>query len=463
MKSKTHHSESRKRKKMDSFPIINLNAAGIDIGSEEHWVCVPEDRDEEPVRRFSCFTADLYAMADWLKKCRIDTVAMESTGVYWIALYQVLETRGFEVNLVNARHARNVPGRKTDVLDCQWLQRLHTYGLLAGSFRPEDDVCVLRSYWRQRDRLIRYTSAHVQHMQKALTEMNVQLHKVISDITGTTGMRIIRAILDGERDPVKLAQMRDPRIKSSVETIAKALQGDYRQEHLFALRQSLELYECYQHQIQSCDREIEAYLEQMDSKVDPDSTPPPASKRGNKKPRGNEPDFDLRTHLYRISGVDFTQIDGLHVLTVQTILSEVGLDPDKFPSAKNFASWLGLCPNNRITGGQVKSSKTRKVVNRAAEAFRLGAQAVANSTTALGAYYRRMRARLDPPKAITATAHKLARIFYHLWKNHGLYHDPGADYYERQYRDRVINNMKKKAKNLGFEITLNPIANMQVS
>jgi transposase len=463
MKAKSQQSQSRKRKKMDSFPIINPNAAGIDVGSEEHWVCVPEDRDEEPVRRFGCFTADLYAMADWLKKCRIDTVAMESTGVYWIPLFQVLEDRGLEVKLVNARHVKNVPGRKTDVLDCQWLQRLHTYGLLAGSFRPEDCICVLRSYWRQRDRLIRYTSAHVQHMQKALTEMNVQLHKVISDITGTTGMRIIRAILDGERDPLKLAQMRDPRIKSSAETIAKALQGDYRQEHLFALRQSLELYEFYQRQIQSCDREIEAYLEQMDSKVDPDSNPPPSSKKGKKKPRGNEPDFDLRTHLFRISGVDFTQIDGLHVLSVQTILSEVGLDPGKFPSAKNFASWLGLCPNNRITGGRVKSTRTRKVVNRAAEAFRLGAQAVANSSTALGAYYRRMRARLDAPKAITATAHKLARIFYHLWKTHDLYHDPGADYYELQYRNRVINNMKKRAKNLGFEINFNPIPNTQVS
>ena len=452
-----------RRKNVDSFPIINPNAAGIDIGSETHWVAVPEDRDKEPVRKFGCFTADLYIMGDWLENCGIETIVMESTGVYWIPAFQILESRGFEVKLVNARHVKNVPGRKTDVLDCQWLQRLHTYGLLSGSFRPDDSICVLRSYWRHRDNLIRYAAAHVQHMQKALTEMNIQLHKVIRDITGVTGMRIITAILSGERDVTKLAKMRDPRVKNSAETIGKALQGDYRQEHLFALKQALELYEFYHQQIQTCDQRIESYLGQLDSKVDPDSNPLPPSKRANKKPQRNSPRFDLRTHLYRITGVDFTQIDGLDAFSVHKIISETGLDPGAFPTVKNFTSWIGLCPNNRITGGRVKSANTRKVVNRVADTFRLAAQSLSNSSTALGAYYRRMRARLGAPKAITATAHKLARIFYHVWKSGDCYQDPGPDYYENKYKQRVLRNLKRKAKQLGYEITLQPIPNLEVS
>jgi transposase len=412
-KSVQNKPQSKARKKrskkvnLDSLPHIHLNAAGIDIGSGEHWVAVPKDRDEEPVRRFGCFTSDLHEMAKWLKKCGIDTVAMESTGVYWIPVFQILETQGFEVRLVNARHAKNVPGRKTDVLDCQWLQQLHTYGLLSGSFRPEDSICVLRSYWRHRDNLIRYAAAHIQHMQKALTEMNLQLHKVISNITGVTGRRIIKAIVEGERDPVKLAQMRDPRIKNDTETIAKALKGDYRQEHLFALKQAFELYFFYQQQIEACDREIEAYFMQLDSK----STPDP-DKKGKTSVSKNDPSFDLGSHLHRLTGVNFTEIDGLNVLTVQSIVSEVGLNAEAFKSGKHFASWLGLCPENRITGGRIIGRKTRKVVNRASKAFRLGAHSLKNSPTALGAYFRRMRARLGAPKAITATAHKLARIFF---------------------------------------------------
>jgi transposase len=462
-----HNQKRRKKypskKQHTSFALINPNAAGIDVGSAEHWVAVPEDRDNQPVRSFKCFTADLHAMADWLKTCDIQTVVMESTGVYWIPLYQILERRGFDVKLVNARHVKNVPGRKTDVSDCQWLQRLHTYGLLSGSFRPEDSMCVLRSFWRHRDTLVRYASSHVQHMQKALTEMNIQLHKVISDITGLTGMRIIRAILAGERDLVTLAHMRDYRIKSSAEQIAKALEGDYRQEHLFALRQAVELYDVYQQKIQACDRQIEHYLTQLDSKIDLKSTPLPASTKRNKTPKGNAPHFDLRTHLYRISGADFTQIDGLDAVSVHTILSEVGLDPTAFPTEKHFSSWLGLSPNNRITGGKIKSSKTRKVINRAANAFRMAAQSLTHSSSALGGYYRRMSARLDGPQAITATAHKLARIFYHLWKNGGTYQDPGALYYEQKYKQRVINNMIRKAKQLGFQINIEPLNELQVS
>lgn len=453
----------KRKKKSDSFSIINPDAAGIDIGSAEHWVAVPADRDQHPVRKFRCFTADLHHMADWLNKCGIKTIAMESTGVYWIPAFQILESRGFEVKLVNAKHVKNVPGRKTDVLDCQWLQRLHCFGLLSGSFRPEDSICILRSYWRHRDNLIRYAAGHVQHMQKALTEMNIQLHKAISDIAGLTGMRIIRAILDGERDTVKLANMKHGRIRSSANEIAKSLEGDYRQEHLFALRQAVELYDFYQKQISACDQQIEAYLIQFNSKLDLDAHPIPPTKRKGKKPKGNEPHFDLRTHLYRITGVDFTQIDGLNVLSVQNIISEVGLDPGAFPTAKHFTSWLGLCPNNRITGGNIKSSNTRKVANRAATAFRIAAQALSTSLSALGAYYRRMRSRLGAPKAITATAHKLARIFYHLWKTGDQYKDIGIDYYERRYKERILKNMKRKAKKLGYVIALVPATNEIVS
>lgn len=453
----------KQKKQSKSFPIINPDAAGIDIGSAEHWVAVPADRDQHPVRKFKCFTADLHNMANWLNKCGIKTIAMESTGVYWIPAFQILESRGFEVKLVNAKHVKNVPGRKTDVLDCQWLQRLHCFGLLSGSFRPENSICILRSYWRHRDNLIRYAASHVQHMQKALTEMNIQLHKVISDIAGLTGMRIIRAILEGERDTVKLANMKHGRIRSSTNEIAKSLEGDYRSEHLFALKQAVELYDFYQNQISDCDQQIEDYLIQFDSKLNLDAHPIPPTKRKHRKPKGNEPHFDLRTHLYRITGVDFTQIDGLNVLSVQNIISEVGLDPGAFPTVKHFTSWLGLCPNNRITGGNIKSSNTRKVVNRAATAFRIAAQSLSTSLSALGAYYRRMRSRLGAPKAVTATAHKLARIFYHLWKTGDQYKDIGIDYYEQKYKERIIKNMKRKAKKLGYVIALAPATGENVS
>jgi transposase len=435
--------------------MINKDAAGIDIGSGEHWVAVPEDRDEEPVRCFGCFTADLQAMARWLKECGVTTVAMESTGVYWIPCYQILEEHGFEVKLVNARHVKNVPGRKSDVSDCQWLQRLHTYGLLSGSFRPDDQICVLRSYWRHRANLVRYASDHIQHMQKALTQMNLHLHKVLSNVTGVTGMNIIRAIISGERNPEKLALMRERGVKNTPEAIAKALEGDYRQEHLFALKQAVELYDFYHRQIEACDREIERYLHTFEAKVDPVQNPLPKQKR--KKEMRYQSFVDLRTELYRVSGIDFTQIPGLDVVTVQTILSEIGLDPGKFPTEKRFVSWLGLCPNNRITGGQVKSTKTRKTANRAANAFRMAAQSLANSNTGLGGFYRRIRARLGAPKAITATAHKLARIFYRMWTTGQSYTDLGSDYYENRYKERVLRNITRRARELGYDAVLQPI------
>jgi transposase len=432
--------------------VVNPKAAGIDLGADYHWVSVPQGCDEQCIRRFGCFTADLYAMAEWLKECGIETVAMEATGVYWIPVFQILETQGFEVKLVNARHVKTVPGRKSDVLDCQWLRQLHSYGLLAGSFRPDDQVCVLRSYIRQRDTLIKSASTHIQRMQKALTQMNVQLHRVISDISGTTGLAIIRAIVAGERDLHKLAALKDFRIHASTDEIAAALEGDYRGELVFVLAQELQLYEVFQAQIAACDVQIEQCLSQFADQVDLTTSPLPPSKRRGKKQPGNAPNFDLRTHLYRISGVDFTQIDGIGVLTVLTLLSELGLDPSRFPSVKHFVSWLGLCPGSRITGGKRKSSKTRQVANRVATALRMAAQTLVRSHSALGAFYRRMQARLGAPKAITATAHKLARIFYHLWTSGDAFVDPGINAYEQQYQERVVKNLKKKASALGFDL-----------
>ena len=461
-KGSENQSAHKAPKKLDNFEQINLNAAGIDIGSGEHWVSVPSDRDPQPVRRFSCFTPDLQALADWLQHCGVETVVMESTGVYWIPVFQILETRGFEVKLVNAHYVKTVPGRKSDVLDCQWLQQLHTYGLLSGSFRPSDQVCVLRSYIRQRDNLIRSSCVHVQRMQKALTMMNLQLHKVISDITGVTGLAILRAIVAGERNPLALADLKHGRIRRSKTEIAAALTGDYREEHVFILKQELSLWEFYQTQIAACDLQIEQCLSEFADKVDLGQSPLAKPKRCQRN-SGNAPDFDLRAHLYRISGVDFTRIDGLGVLTVQTILSEVGLDHKRFPTVKHFTSWLGLCPGSRITGGKVKNSQTRHVVNRAANAFRMGAQCLRNSPTALGAFYRRLRSRLGAPKAITATAHKLARLFYRLWTTGGEYTDPGANYYEQQYQQRMLKNLSKKAQALGFSLVPQPSMTEDVS
>jgi transposase len=392
--------EAKMRESNPGLSEINPNAAGIDIGADYHWVSVPEGRESVSIRRFACFTADLHELAKWLQQCGIETVAMESTGVYWIPLFQILETAGLEVKLVNARHVQTVPGRKSDVMDCQWLRQLHSYGLLSGSFRPDDQICVLRSYIRQRETLVQSASSHIQRMQKALTQMNVQLHRVISDISGITGLAILRAIVAGERDLAKLSALKDARIKATHEEISAALTGDYRSELVFILTQELHLYDMFQAQIAACDVQIEQCLSQFLDQVDVEQAPLPAAKRPRKKPTGNAPSFDLRTHLYRISGVDFTQVDGLGVLTVLTLLSELGLDSSRFPSAQHFVSWLGLCPGSRITGGKRKSSKTRQVSNRVATAFRMAALSLERSHSALGAFYRKMKARMGAPKAI---------------------------------------------------------------
>lgn len=431
-----------------SLTITHPNAAGIDIGSASHFVAVPPDRDEEPVREFRSFTEDLNALSGWLKDCGVDTVAMESTGVYWIPLYELLESRGFTVLLVNARHVKNVSGRKSDVLDCQWLQQLLSYGLLRGAFRPADAVCALRSLWRQRGTLLRDQGRQVQHMQKALTEMNIQLHNVISDVVGETGQKILRAIVKGERNGSVLAAMKNVRIRASEEEIAKSLEGTWRPEHLFALRQSLSMFDFIGTQLAECDREIEQQLQGLQVH---EGEPAKSLKRSRGRGR-NTPKFDLRTQLFRMCGVDLTRIDGIDVTTALAVIAETGADMSRFPTVGHFASWLGLCPGTRITGGKVLSGKTQRVANRAAQALRMAAAALRTSQSALGAYYRRMCARMDKPKAITAAAHKLARLIYTMLTKGEEYIDQGQDYYDQRYRQRVVCQLSRRAEKLGMKL-----------
>ncbi len=439
------------------WPVVHPNAAGLDIGAETIWACVPSDRDPTPVRSFGTCTPDLVALADWLVACRITTVAMESTGVYWIPIYDLLEARGLHVVLVNAHHLKIVPGRKSDVQDCQWIQRLHSYGLLRGSFRPDADITVLRAYTRQRATLVEQRAVHIQLMQKAMQQMNLQLTQVVSDITGVTGMQIIRAIVAGERDPVVLAQFRHPRCRSSQETIAKALTGSYRAEHVFALSQALTLYDCYTTQIAACDAEIERQYAVMEPVWDDDTPPPPLPPDPKRTTHSkNAPAGDVRQALYDLLGIDLTAVDGLHASTVQIIISEIGTDMGKWPTEKHFCSWLGLAPHHDITGGRIVRRRTLKVRNRAAQALRMAAQAVSCSQTALGAFYRRIRARAGPERAVTATAHKLARIIYHLLKQHEPYTPLHAEVYEEQQRDRAVRQLERRAARLGFTLAPQP-------
>ena len=437
----------RKRPTAQSaISLTHPNAAGIDIGSAAHFVAVPPDRDDEPVREFASFTADLHRLADWLDACGVDIVAMESTGVYWIPLYELLESRGFNVLLVNARHVKNVSGRKSDVLDCQWLQQLMSFGLLRSAFRPAEQVCVLRSLSRQRTMLLRSQGRFVQHMQKALTQMNIQLANVISDVAGETGQKILRAIVAGERDGLALAKLKNSRIHASEDEIAKSLQGSWRAEHLFALKQALDAFDFCGTQLAECDAQIQAQLQALHVRED---EPAKGKKRGRAR---NAPKFDLRTQLFQMCGVDLTRIDGIDVTTALVVVSEVGADMGKFPSDKHFASWLGLCPGTKITGGKVMSGKTKRCANRAAQALRLAAAALRSSQSALGAYYRRLCARMDKPKAVTAAAHKLARLIYAMLTHGQEYTDRGQDYFEERYRQRVLHNLAHKAKAMGMQL-----------
>jgi transposase len=443
----------RSKRKSKTLEQLNLDAAGLDIGATEIWVCVPDDRDAQSVRCFATFTPDLHALADWLCTCGITSVAMESTGVYWIPIYEILEERGMRVCLVNAQATKNVSGRKTDVLDCQWIQQLHTYGLLAPSFRPPADICVLRSYVRQRESLLQDRARQIQHMQKALNLMNLKLTSVLTDLTGLTGMQIIRTILAGERDPVVLARFRDPRCKASEADIVKALTGNYQPEHLFALRQALEGFDFYTQQLLVCDAEIEAQYAVFQPQVDLVEQPLPEEKRRH---RPHHPHFDLRTLLYQTIGIDLTAVPGIDVVVAQDLLAEIGTDMTKWKTVKHFAAWLGLAPNNKSSAGKIKSRRTQKNSNRASTAFRLAAQAVGRTQTSLGAFYRRIKAKHGAPVAITATAHKIARIVYHMVKNRMPYVDTDIDVYLEHQRKRSLRSLQRLAKKLNVQLVSDP-------
>jgi transposase len=441
----------RLRSENPGLEVVHPQAAGIDVGNGAHYVAVRPDRDREPVRRFECFTVDLHRLADWLQGCGVKTVAMQSTGVYWIPLYEILEERGFQVYLVNARHTKNLPGRKSDVQESQWLLKLHTYGLLNNSFQPPAEIRVLRTYWRQRGEHVRGAATCIQRMQKVLTQMNVQLANVISDLSGLTGQAIVRAILAGERDPWKLAQLRDPRIQASRKEICKSLEGNWRPELLFVLRQEVEMYDTYQRRVAECDQQLQNHLASFADNVPP---LPSEEKLQRKKAKAakNAPRFDLSSELQRITGVDLTRIDGIDVMIAQTILSEVGRDMSRWNTEAHFASWLGLCPDNRITGDKVLGRGTRHVVNRAATALRMAANTLIRSHSYLGAQYRRLRAKLGAPKAITAMAHRLARLVCRMLKYGQQYIDKGTEYYEGRYRQQQLQFLRKKAAQLGFQI-----------
>jgi transposase len=437
-------------RRSDPLQKVHRHAAGIDIGATQHFVAVNAELDPTPVRSFGTFTGQLHQLAEWLASLGINTIAMESTGVYWIPAFEILEARGFEVLLVNARDVKNVPGRKTDVNDAQWLQQLHEYGLLRASFRPREQIVALRAYLRHRERLVEYASAHVQHMQKALMQMNVQLHHVVTDITGVTGMRIIEAILTGERDPRRLAKLRDVRCHASEGTIAAALEGNWRPEHLFSLRQAEALYRFYQAQIGECDMEIEATLDHLNAEQPEAAGPLPKARPSGKSK--NAPAFEMRGRLHHLLGADLTQIHGLGPYTVLCLVAECGDDMSRWRTAKHFTSWLTLSPGNKISGGRLLSSKTRPSKSRAAHLFRMAAVGVGRTQTALGAFYRRLASRVGKAKAVTATARKLAVLFYNAMRFGLTYVDPGVDYYEERYRQRITENLKRRAKALGLAL-----------
>lgn len=448
-RSKSKRKAQRAEAEIDSLAVVNPDAAGIDIGSREHWVAVPPGRDEDSVRSFSALTPGLHELADWLVRCGVTTVALESTGVYWVPLYEILEARGIEVQLVNARHVRNVPGRKSDRLDCRWLRKLHTFGLLRGSFRPTAQIAALRSYLRQRDSLVDSASREVQHMHKALTLMNVQLHTVISDITGDTGMAIIRAIVAGERDASKLAALRNFRCHASAETIAASLMGNFQPEHMLALRQALDLYDSYQRLIAECDDAAQAALEELTRHLKHERAElGPNSKKRHKR----DPKADYRSPAYVLTGVDLTAIPGISAYTAISLIAEIGTDMSKWPTEKHFGSWLRLSPRANITGGRVTDARTMPGVGRAAELLRTAAVCAGKTSTSIGAFYRRIVLRRGSARAVVATAHKIARTVYAMIKNGASYTAVDETKYNEQQRQHAIKRLKRTAKGLGLDL-----------
>ena len=434
-----------------TLQLIHPDAAGIDIGNESHYVAVPPDRDSQPVQRFGCTTAELRTMANWLKQCRIRTVAMQSTSVYWIAVYDVLEQAGLEVYLVNARETKNLPGRKSDVQESQWLMKLHTYGLLRNSFRPPQEIRTMRTYWRQRNDLVRSAARHIQRIQKTLTQMNMQLANVLSDVSGVTGQAIIKAILAGERDPQRLAAFRDPRVKASEKDIARSLEGNWQEDLLFVLKQEQAAFEFCRKQMAECDHQLELYLQKMEDRSQ-GATLPEEKRKDRLQKKGNQPQFDLQQQLFRMTGTDLTQIDGIDVMTAATILSEAGWDMIKWKDEDHFVSWLRLAPDNRISGDRIVGKGRLPTSNRVTVALKLAANNLRTSQSYLGAQFRRLRARLDTPVAIKAMAAKLARLIYRMLRYGTKYVDYGSRYYELQQRTRDISRLKLKAATLGFKL-----------
>jgi transposase len=444
-------SATQARREQQLLEKTHLNAAGIDIGSGSHWVAVPEDRDPQPVREFKSFTHDLHRLADWLEACGIDTVAMESTGVYWIPLYEILEARGIEVLLVNAHHVKSVPGRKSDIQDCQWTQQLHTFGLLRGSFRPDAPIAALRALVRHRDQLVEAASSYVLRMQKAMVLMNLPLHNVITDITGKTGIAIVRDIVAGQTDPATLARHRHPRCKATEAEIAASLTGHYREEHVFVLRQALELYDVYQEKIRRCDEQIEARLRALEATCESPGTLPSPSRRAHR--RANEPQFEIRSPLFILcGGVDLSELPGIGPFGALKLIAEIGLDMQRWATENHFAAWLTLAPRNRITGGKLLSSRTQPSANRAAKMFRMAAMSLSRSDHALGAFYRRLAARIGKAKAITATARKLALLAYRMLRDRMPYREMSSADYDQQQRSRILRGLRKRAASLGFEL-----------
>lgn len=430
---------------------INLDVAGIDCGSGEHYVAVPIDRSPQSVRSFRTFTGDLHRLADWLEDCEVRSVAMEATGVYWIPLYDILEQRGFEVLLVNARHVKNVAGRKSDVLDCEWLRELHSVGLLRGSFRPADAIVVLRGYLRHRDTLVESMSSIIQRMQKALVQMNVRLAEVLTDITGVTGMAIMQDIVEGRTDPKQLAGHRDPRCRASEDEFVAALTGTCRPEHVFALKQNLDLYAHYQGMLHACDEASEAYLKTLAAQA-PQPIQPRSVALKRSRPKGHEPAFDVGSYLHQISGVDLAQIDGIGPYQALRLVSEIGTDMSRWRTEHHFTAWLTLAPQNKVSGGRLLSSRTRPSGNRAKAMFRMIAMSLVRTQTALGAYYRRLSSRIGKAKAITATARKVAILVYRMLKGELTYQDPGPVAYSERQRTRALRNLRKRAEMLGFAL-----------
>ena len=440
-----------KPKAQAALQIVFPNAAGLDIGASEIMVAIPADREGVIVRGFGTYTPDLAALADWLQEAGVTHVAMESTGVYWIPIFELLEECGFEVIVVNARHIKHPPGRKSDVMDCQWIQQLHAHGMLRGSFRPEAEMCILRAYLRHRDNLLEDRAKHIQYMEKALLQMNLQLGQVLSDLTGETGLEILHAIVGGEHDPMVLSRMRHGNCKHSQEDLIKALTGHYRKEHLFVLKQALEMFEAFSQRLRECDQEIERWLEEMQPELPHDFPPLPPDPKPNSHSK-NAPSYDARKLLYPLSGVDLTAIPGLNEILLQKILAEVGLDMSRFPTAKHFCSWLGLAPHNAISGGRILYSHTLKNHNRAGQCFRLAARAVSRGKSVYSEFYRHIRARSGAKEANVATAHKIARTFYYMLQRGQPFLAPDLQTYLQVQREKDIRRLQARAAKFGFRL-----------